>query len=224
MANEADPVAQARRVYHQLQDEHLAQSPLGGAAEWVRTGRPPSAGQLRDQGYFHGAPRGFTGLIEKSFNRSFGFSIPCLEAVQRLVDLSPLVEIGAGTGFWSTLLRSAGADILATDIIAEGSPGYGMTVGTHCQITAMSARTAILTYPDRNVFCSWPSRDEEWCAEAAREIQPGRVFALIGRPRGGTTGSSSLFDLLEAQFTCRETVEIPQFPSQDDDLRIYRRT
>ena len=197
MPEEADPVAQARLIYEQLQDEHLANSPLGKIADWISSGKPPSAKELRDAGYVYGAARELTGLIQKSFNRAWGFSIPCLEAVQTLVGLSPLIEIGAGTGLWSALLRSAGADIIATDILSEGSPGYGMTVGTHFPITSMDARSAVAAYPERNVFCSWPTRDAEWCTDAAREIQRGRLFALVGRPRGGTTGSSSLFDLLE---------------------------
>jgi len=223
MADEADVAAEARVVYNQMQEQLLADSPLGGAAQWVKTGTPPSAKELRADGYFHGAPREFTGLIQKAFNRKWGFSIPCLEVVQKLVALSPLVEVGAGTGFWSALLRSAGADIIATDIISEGSPGYGMSIGTHCPITALDARTAVVSYPERNVFCSWPTRDAEWCTEAVNEIQPGRIFALIGRPRGGTTGSPSLFDLLDARFTWIDQVEIPQFPAENDDFRVFRR-
>jgi hypothetical protein len=48
--------------------------------------------------------------------RQYGFSIPCKEAVEAVATLSPLVEVGAGSGYWSRFLRAAGADIVTTDM------------------------------------------------------------------------------------------------------------
>lgn len=223
METATDPVAVARVAYHRFQERLLAESPLGGIAEWIKSGLAPTAQELRAAGFRADVARENKGLIASAFHRTWGFSIPCAEAVQALCAISPLVEIGAGTGYWTALLRAAGADILATDLVDEGSPGYGLTVGVHSRVLALDAAAAVKAHPDRAVFCSWPTRDSEWCTDAASQISRGGLFALIARERGGTTASDSLYDLLENKFSLIQRIITPQFPEQDDSLKIYER-
>src|SRR5580765_6192945 len=115
MNSPADTVAQARRIYEQLQAAELARSPLAAMADWVVTGRPPPAAVLRDAGLTCEGRENASELrlARKAFVRDWGFSIPCAEAVEALRPLAPLVEIGAGAGYWTALLRAAGVDIVA---------------------------------------------------------------------------------------------------------------
>ena len=45
-----------------------------------------------------------------------GFGIPNDAALAALAECAPLVEVGAGTGYWSAVLRQRGVDILAFDV------------------------------------------------------------------------------------------------------------
>mmetsp|Transcript_7858 Transcript_7858/g.19988 ORF Transcript_7858/g.19988 Transcript_7858/m.19988 type:complete len:164 (-) Transcript_7858:188-679(-) len=46
----------------------------------------------------------------------YAWAIPDQRAIRIIANFSPLVEIGAGKGYWAMLLRQAGADVLALDI------------------------------------------------------------------------------------------------------------
>lgn len=47
--------------------------------------------------------------------RMYAFAVPTSEAIAVLKRYSPVVEVGAGTGYWASLLRKAGADVTALD-------------------------------------------------------------------------------------------------------------
>jgi len=152
--------------------------------------------------------------------KRFGFSIPCTEAVERLVKLSPLLEVGSGSGYWAKILRDAGADIIATDL-GEATDFFQTWAGADVQ--KMSADDAVLKWPDRNVFVSWPSYDESWAGEMAAKIRPGKMLAYIGEGRCGCTADAGFFDLLRDGFEEVDSVAIPKWECIHDYLEIYRR-
>jgi hypothetical protein len=223
--SDSDVVAKARVIYQQMQVAKLAETPLGRIGEWVRTGRPSPARELRDFGFTsEGAGNAVDlRLARLAFVREWGFSIPCAEAVGALADLAPLVEVGAGSAYWSALLCAAGVDIVATDPQPPGPIGYGFTVGAHHRVEPLDALAAVRAHPNRNVFCSFPSENGAWPAEMAAELSPGRALALIGDGRGGLTATDALFDLLDQAFDLETVVELPQFPKVNDRLTVYRR-
>ncbi len=154
----------------------------------------------------------------------FGFAVPCQEAVDALRALSPLVEVGAGTGYWSALLSKAGADIIATDLLPQGTPTYyGFTVGTHCPIVQASGEDAVRAHPERNVLMVWPSLGETWAAQAVAAMQPGRVLALVAEGSDGATGDETLFERLASDFEEIGFIPLPQWENMHDDLTLYRK-
>jgi hypothetical protein len=50
----------------------------------------------------------------------YAYAPPNAAALEALLARSPLLELGAGTGYWVRLLRGAGADVLALDIAPPG--------------------------------------------------------------------------------------------------------
>lgn len=53
----------------------------------------------------------------------FSWAIPDERAIRILHHFSPVVEIGAGDGYWAGLVEAAGGDVLAFDIAAAGAAG-----------------------------------------------------------------------------------------------------
>ena len=230
MARErSELIARAQVALRESLAPRLASSPLAEMEDWVRTGSPPSAAALRARGLSGPGAGDLPDAhalrdVRKAFRRVWGFSIPCREAVEALRALdTPLVEIGAGSGYWTALLRAAGLDVIATDLESEGEGPYGSGLGRHAAVEALGGAQAVAAYPDRDVFCSWPTEGGEWCAQAVRGIAVGRAFALIGDPSGGVTGTPSLHEALAVDFETEMVVEIPQFPRVDDRLTIHRR-
>jgi hypothetical protein len=214
--------AQARLIYEKMQADLLAASPLGNIACWVETGSPPAAALLREAGFVADAERGDLNLARKIFIRDWGYSIPCLEAVDALRGLGPVVEVGCGSGYWSALLRNAGLNVIATDAEAGRSP-YGFHIGRYAHAERMTAMEAISTYPDRAVFCSWPTAESSWATEMVRALAIGRSIALILHDGACMTGDAELAEILAASYERQQSVQIPQFPQVPDQLLIYRR-
>lgn len=60
-------------------------------------------------------------LLERATARPIGvarysYAIPDLTALNILAEHGPILEIGAGTGYWAYLLRQRGVDVAAFDI------------------------------------------------------------------------------------------------------------
>ena len=53
--------------------------------------------------------------LRKKLIWAYSWAIPSNEVILKIAQHSPLLEVGAGTGYWSWLLRQARADIIATD-------------------------------------------------------------------------------------------------------------
>jgi hypothetical protein len=151
---------------------------------------------------------------------AYGFAIPCKEAITALAGLSPLVEVGAGNGYYSRLLRAAGADVVATD--AGMQSGYSKVWKTD-GIIQMTAIQAVKAYPDRNVFVSWPSYDEDWATKMALAMKKGRVLGYIGEGRGGCTANRKFFDILASHFETVEELAIPKWDGIHDGLTIAKK-
>lgn len=216
--------AKAREIYEQFQADHLKATILAQVSEWIATGDPPSAGELRTAGFSGAEVANADSLrwARKAFVRTWGFAIPCREAVSALRNLGPLLEIGAGSGYWSAMLAAAGHDVIATDLNA-GVTRYGTTVGSRAFIQQLSGAEAVQAYPERDVFCSWPAAGEGWATEALRLVRPGRAIALVLDDRPGITGDESLRAFLRDQCEPIGDVALPQFPGVRDRLLFYRR-
>jgi len=217
-------VAQARAIYERFQAEQLAATQLADMARWVETGAPPPAETLRVAGFTTAGPADPDRLVfaRKAFIRDWGYAIPCAEAVEALRGRGPFVEVGAGTAYWTALLRAAGLDIVATDA-AEGRSDYGFEVGRHAPVEQLTGAQAVLKHPGRSLFCAWPTAGQPWAAEAVAQVRPGRLVAMILDERPEMTGDASLGRLLSEGCEALATVVIPQFPGVRDRLLLYRR-
>lgn len=55
-------------------------------------------------------------LITRSIELSVGFAVPNEAALATIQEVSPVIQIGAGAGYWAALLRYHGVDIVAYDL------------------------------------------------------------------------------------------------------------
>lgn len=149
--------------------------------------------------------------------KNYSFAIPCAEALDAIASLSPILEVGAGTGFWSQLLAKRGADVVAADVCLGG---YGITHGIHFPIEKMEAVDAVRRWPDRNVLMVWPCYNKPWAHQAALAMLPGRSLALVSEGCGGCVADDDLFNCLTEQFDEVTTVDMPVWYGINDRLTI----
>ena len=180
----------------------------------------------------------------------YGFSIPNDQALQAIVSFSPtgVVEVGAGTGYWSRLLYEHGVDVVAYDLapppsasnrwFADSQPWYWVHPGDE---------TVVERHHDRTLLIVWPTRNDTWAARALERFHHagGQRFAYVGEGPGGRTGDDSFHALLGAYDRCwtcaygvgnapcicgiparwyrRDSVELPHWRGLEDDLHLYDR-
>lgn len=151
------------------------------------------------------------------------------QALNVIATHGPIVEIGAGGGQWLHQLRQLGVDAIGYDTFEdEGKiPGVGQT--RHGKsIVVQGDETALAQHQDRTLLLVYPpppDRGGEPCmATRCLENYQGDTLLYVGEGRGGTTASSTFFDVLEAEWVCSEIVRLDPFPQCCERLFVLRRT
>ena len=180
----------------------------------------------------------------------YAFAIPNEAALAAIRDASPsgVVEIGAGTGYWARLLHERGVGVVAFDTAPASSPhNPWFSASVAWFAVASGDETAVDDHGDRTLLLVWPTRNEEWAAEAVQRYAAagGTTLSFVGERIGGRTGDDRFHALIgdvDRCWSCAygvittaclcgivplfrhvQTVEIPRWNGFDDDLRLYER-
>lgn len=159
------------------------------------------------------------------FAARYSWAIPNEEALRVIQKYGPVLELGAGTGYWASLLEKQGVDVKAYDDFSLAStPGYQMDANNKNLWFQVEHGTeeSVLGHSDRTLLLCWPSDLNQMASNAIRLFE-GQHVIYIGEPRGGTTGDDLFFHLLDEQFELLESVKIPNWPGYRDKLQVYRR-
>ena len=138
------------------------------------------------------------------FNLLFGSTILNSPTLQELTAYGPLLEINAGTGYWSMELQNEDVDIIPVDHSPNSNPWT--------RIRPITGRQAMLEYPDRSIMLHWPP-GETWPRDMLRTFQ-GRHIILVGenQPENPPAG-----------YRLARTIRIPNFTNTRDQVRIWTR-
>jgi hypothetical protein len=155
----------------------------------------------------------------------YAWAIPDDNAIEALARMGPIVEMGAGNGYWARLIADAGGKI----------EPYDMKPGCHCRDTVPSR----LWYPvmaggpksiadrhrDHVLLLVWPPYQGELAFLAITQylLIGGRSVVFVGESRGGCTGDDRFFDALNTHFDEVGSVDIPQWSGLHDDMTVYQR-
>jgi hypothetical protein len=152
-------------------------------------------------------------IVEK-----YAWAIPNDKAITALAKLSPIVEIGAGKGYWARLIVQAGGDIVCYDNHSRGYKSDWFNVQT-------GSPRAVLKHTDRNLFLCWPEYGTRQASHAARLFlrSTAQYLIYVGEGPGGCTGNAFFHKLMEIHFDFVEVIEIPQWYGINDFMYIYKK-
>jgi hypothetical protein len=147
----------------------------------------------------------------------YSFAVPNQEALNAIAKYSPLIELGAGSGFWAHLLQQQGVDIIPYD-------NFNWKEFKHHYTTILEgSESTLLTQPtDKNLMLCWPDYDEPFAYNAAKNFR-GKYLIYIGEGSGGCTGDEDFHKYLDSDFSVVETIKIPRWAGIRDRLYIYER-
>jgi hypothetical protein len=150
------------------------------------------------------------------FCKNFSYAIPCIEALEIIKKYEPILEVGAGSGFWSSLISRMGCDVIATDI-KKWKFNY-----KYFDILEMNSVSAVEQFPDRTILTCWPSYGESWAYDFLKIVDKQTVI-YIGESAGGCTGCDEFHELLKDSFELIDEYNIPQWYGLHDYLTVYKR-
>lgn len=187
------------------------------------------------------APSGFRSWeVRQSLVKKYSWAVPTEEALQTIRKFQPIVEIGAGTGYWAYELRKRGVKIEAydkyppdgNDWTQEEESAYG-DFGAHPNkswyhrghsswIDVKQGTPEVLkTFgPEWNLFLCWPPMDD--MAMYSLGYHRGKYIIYVGENSGGCNANRKFFKLLHRFYDCVEEVNIPRWPGIHDYMSIYK--
>jgi hypothetical protein len=190
--------------------------------------------QSRDTS-FHGF------YFRKNFNRIFGWSVPCKEAIDIIKKYarSPVYDVMAGTGYWSRILNKAGIDVRPSDmhkILSKNHYHKKSEDFDKKEDPKSSPRTYIrrrnalrVGFDIKNrrikgdIFLSWPPYQCSVASDLLDMLPLGTRVFYIGEGQGGCTGDLAFHKNLESNFKLLDSVELPTFLGIHDGLDVYEK-
>jgi len=162
------------------------------------------------------------------FVSDYCFTIPYYDVLTIVASYSPIVEIGAGSGYWARCLSRMGADVIAYDSFPPGeqSPGewykgnpwfddswYNIIEGDE---------SAAAGYPDRTLFMAWPlpMNPMAYNALASYKNAGGKTIIYIGDPNPASSGDEYFYQLLYKHKEI-EKIDLYGWPGTHEKLLIY---
>ena len=150
----------------------------------------------------------------------FAWAIPDERALD-LVGSGPVVEIGAGGGYWAAMLRARGVDVAAFDLTPERNHWVKRS-WTH---VARGGAPRAGMYGDRTLLLCWPPYKSLMARSAltAHAVAGGRRVVYVGEMEGGCCASDSFFARLERDYDQVAEHSIPKWPCIHDYLTVWER-
>jgi hypothetical protein len=158
----------------------------------------------------------------------YSYAIPDQEAIEALVEYSPVVEIGCGLGYWAHLVQQAGGEISPYDINVNDE---GL-VKLYRRDTYVKPYTEVFKggsevleqHADKTLFLCWPPYDESMAYVASQTYlnNGGKTIIYVGEGNGGCTGDDQFHELLEERMERVKSIYIPVWDSIHDRMEIWR--
>lgn len=152
--------------------------------------------------------------------KTFGWSIPTPQALNVVARHAPLLDLGAGGGYWTYLLRKRGVDVLAYDARPPDVRKNHWCRKAWTPVLHGRARKA-KQFSERTLFLSWPPYSWPFAYNALSKYR-GSTVIYVGEWRG-CTGDDAFHDLLDREWTEVERARIPQWSGLHDELSVHRR-
>lgn len=155
---------------------------------------------------------------------TYAFAIPSPADIAFLVeqlDGRPVIELGAGTGYWAWQLSQSFVDVLAFDnnLWSKG----GRLIGTQYHPVHEGSIEQLELHANRVLMLCWPDYDTTFAADALTDYT-GDLLVYIGEGPGGCCGDDHFGDLLTDQWEhVGSSSGHINFTGIHSDVGVYRR-
>lgn len=156
------------------------------------------------------------------FQKHFSFSFPSENIINEIKDFvgkNKVLEIGAGRGLHSKLLKDKGVNIISTN--KHNWKGY------FTNVEQIDYKKALKKYPTNYLLLIWPPyelSDDKNFSDDILKIYRGKYLIYIGEDSDGATGSNKFHLILKSNWNLIKEVSIENnFVDSIDKLFIYEK-
>jgi len=175
------------------------------------------------------------------------WAVPNDDALHCMQQVGPILEIGAGTGYWAWLLAQRGVDIVAYDAV-DSHQGHKHRFRHSLVRDGGVEQAGADEHKGRALFLCWPDIVGDSAADDADrgtfgvdclkaykgdtviyvgEIGPDVVHAKEGWsdpfPPGGSSSSAAFQNELHLSFRLKQRVQLPNWPPYNSHLTVWVR-
>jgi hypothetical protein len=162
--------------------------------------------------------------VGHALRREFAYAIPNEEALAEIQKHGPVVEIGAGKGYWASLLRERGAKVAAFDKfpLEMGKNEYHDVGDRPFTEIEKGSVEQVRKFPDHKLLLVWPPPNEPMALNALNQYKGKTVF-YVGEEHADYIGDMAFQRQLNERFEIKKQIPLPNFPGYDDMLHVYER-
>jgi hypothetical protein len=170
----------------------------------------------------------------ESFVRQYSWAIPNRDVINEIITFSEgarIVELGAGNGLWSSLIKHDGGFVYPIDMnhdIEASQAYYNNTYSNlheFCDVTRVAnANTAVKLIDEYDIimFC-WPSYADSWAHKYLTSTMPNKLI-YIGEGCGGCTADDAFHELLYDHYELLPCeYQIKSWFGIHDSIHYYRK-
>ena len=202
----------------------------------------PACGEHRGQ--IASLHRSLDQMIINPFTHTVCFAVPNEAALDCIARYAPIVEVGAGSGYWAALLRQRGVDVVAYDAeppteehnnrfcdFTFGPVIKGVGEEIFVQDRALCSKALLLMWPTSPELPSTWDVDclERYCEGGGQIViyvgeRSSNVRVVQGAPSDpGLTATRPFQQFLHMHFYLLEQVAIPNWGCLVDDLTVWKK-
>jgi hypothetical protein len=158
----------------------------------------------------------------------YAWAVPNEEALETIAKYGPIVEIGAGNGYWAFLLRSMGVEVKAFDLQTNLNtnkyfkPNRDRDEPRHWTKVEQGGSEKAQEYSDHALFLCWPPYNDDMAINTLKAYS-GDTLIYVGEDSYGCTANKAFFEYLAKGWERIELVSIPTWSLAGDFLTVYRR-
>lgn len=149
----------------------------------------------------------------KQLVEQYAWAVPNDEVIDYIQQFHDIVEIGAGEGYWASLVSEAdNTHVSAYDPSTEKR-----------WFDVQQERLSDISeeIQDSVVLMVWPPVNNKMAWHVVRK-QPNHIL-YVGEPRGGCTAEDTFFDRLYKEYGLVERIDIPSYEGVHDNFFHYIR-
>ena len=158
-------------------------------------------------------------IVRGALVKKYAWAIPSDKAIFAIAQHSPIVDVGAGKGYWAHLLDQAGASVHAFDV-AHRQKAHGKN-GTWFPVEIVKEEDIIVPEESTLMLC-WPPRGTPMAFDHLSRYA-GNTVVYVGEPKDGITADKTFHHLLDKEWICIEIIDIPSYWGLRDFVAIFHR-